>query len=55
VHGLSNWYSRSSAQDLATLSYKAMQLPKFRRIVATKFFRLKQREGLSKDYVWENT
>jgi serine-type D-Ala-D-Ala carboxypeptidase (penicillin-binding protein 5/6) len=39
-HGLVNWVNRSTAFDIAKLSSIAMKNPKFRQIVATKYYKV---------------
>jgi D-alanyl-D-alanine carboxypeptidase (penicillin-binding protein 5/6) len=56
-HGLADRLNKSSAFDLAQLSWKAMQNEKFREIVSTinyncSFF---DKEGLRKQHNWVNT
>lgn len=55
-HGLSNYNNKSTALDIAKLSTAAMQIPKFRELVSTKFFTVKKNSnGNKRTYKWYNT
>jgi D-alanyl-D-alanine carboxypeptidase (penicillin-binding protein 5/6) len=55
-HGLSNYNNKSTALDIARLSTAAMGIPKFREVVATKFYTVKKNtNGNKRTYKWYNT
>lgn len=55
-HGLANYNNKTTALDIARISTAAMQIPKFKELVGTKFFSVKKNtNGNKRTYKWYNT